>query len=244
MSERVIKKRVKRSILFTLSLFHPFTLYYMQTTRRNALKTLTGSALTLTTLETLASGMENQTKLKGNIRHSVSRWCYGSIPLEELCQACKEIGIESIELTGPEEWPILNKYGLTAAMGQGSWPKGTGLPNFFNNAKNHDTLTEFYTALIPQAANAGVRNIICFSGNRNGQGDYPGLLSCQKVLQRLMPIAEKNNVTLTMELLSSRHSHPDYQCDNVGVGSSAMRNGRVSELQVIIRYFPYAKHAR
>nr|WP_293834049.1 TIM barrel protein [uncultured Arsenicibacter sp.] len=191
----------------------------MQTTRRNALKTLSGSALTLTALETLASGMEPQTKLKGNIRHSVSRWCYSSIPLDDLCQACKEIGIESVELTGPDEWPTLKKYGLTSALGQGNWPKGTGLPSFFNNPKNHDTLVDFYTTLIPQAADAGVTNIICFSGNRNGLSEYQGLLNCQKVLKRLMPLAEKNKVTLTMELLSSRHSHPDYQCDNVEWGA-------------------------
>lgn len=190
----------------------------MQTTRRNALKTITGSALTLTSLETLASS--NAPKLKGNIRHSVCRWCYPSIPFEELCQAVKDIGMESIELTGPDEWPILKKYGLTSAMGQGPYPKGMGLPNFFNNLKNHDALVEFYTTLIPQAADAGVRNIICFSGNRGGLSEYQGLLNCKKGLQRVMPIAEKNNVVISMELLSSRHSHPEYQCDTVEWGAA------------------------
>lgn len=184
----------------------------MQTTRRNALKTLTGSALTLTSLETLASN--NETKLKGNIRHSVSRWCYGSIPLDELCQACKDIGIESIELTSPKEWDTLKKYGLTSAMGQpDEWPQGMGLPNCWNKPKNHDALVALYTDLIPKAASMGVKNLITFSGNRSGLGEYEGLLNCMKGLKRIMPIAEKNDVTITMELLSSRHSHPDYQCD-------------------------------
>jgi len=34
--------------------------------------------------------------LKGNIRHSVSQWCYGNIPLDDVAKACKEMGIESI----------------------------------------------------------------------------------------------------------------------------------------------------
>ncbi len=167
----------------------------------------------------MAAPANADTKLKGNIKHSVSRWCYGSIPLEELCQICKDLGIKSIELVGPEEWPTLNKYGLTSAMGWGNWPKGTGLENFLNKTENHDALVAFYTELIPQAASMGINNLICFSGNRRGLSDYQGLLNCQKGLKRIMPIAEKNNVTITMELLSSRDSHPDYQCDNVEWGA-------------------------
>jgi len=158
-------------------------------------------------------------KWKGNIRHSVSRWCYGSIPFEELCQIAKDLGIESIELTGPKEWPILKKYGLTCALGWGDWPQGTGLTSFFNNPKNHDKLVAFYEDLIPQAKAMGVTNLICFSGNRNGLTDYQGLLNSQQALKRIMPTAEKNGVLITMELLSSRDSHPDYQCDNVEWGA-------------------------
>ena len=187
--------------------------------RRLAIKNLAASALSLGVVEAMAAPIATDMKLKGNIKHSVSRWCYGSIPFEELCQICKDLGIKSIELTGPEEWPILNKYGLTSAMGWGNWPKGTGLESFLNKTENHDALVAFYTDLIPQAAAMGVTNLICFSGNRRGLSDYQGLLNCQKGLKRIMPIAEKNNVTITMELLSSRDSHPDYQCDNVEWGA-------------------------
>ena len=33
-------------------------------------------------------------KLKGRVNHSVCRWCYNDIPLEDLCKAAKEIGID------------------------------------------------------------------------------------------------------------------------------------------------------
>ena len=189
--------------------------------RRDALKTI-GSAAAVavpTFLSNEATASTAAVKLKGNLKHSVSRWCYGSIPFEELCQACKDMGIASIELTGPKEWAILKSFGLTSAMGMTDWPAGTGLTNGFNNPKIHDTLVECYEKLIPEAAAAGVTNFICFSGNRNGLTDYQGLLNCQKGLKRIMPLAEKMGVTITMELLSSRDSHPDYQCDNVEWGS-------------------------
>lgn len=184
--------------------------------RRNVLKALGTSAVTLSAIESMAS---EPVKLKGNIKHSVSRWCYQSIPFEELCVAAKDMGIMSVELTGPEEWAILNKYGMTSAMGWGTWPKGTGLSSFFNNPKNNDALIPFYEQLIPQAAGMGVTNLICFSGNRAGITDDQGLLNCQKVLKKIMPVAEKNKVTITMELLSSRDSHPDYQCDTIEWGA-------------------------
>src|ERR1051326_3060857 len=50
---------------------------------------------------------------KGNVNHSVCRWCYDKIPLDQLCKASKEMGISSIDLTGPKEWPTMQQYGLT-----------------------------------------------------------------------------------------------------------------------------------
>lgn len=189
--------------------------------RRDVIKTLGASAATIPTILTANEAMAQEPmKLKGNIKHSVSRWCYNSIPFEELCQASKDMGIASIELTGPKEWAIMKNYGLTSAMGWADpWPEKTGLTSFLNNPKNHDAIVKCYEELLPQAQQYGITNVICFSGNRNGLGDYQGLLNCQKGIKRLMPLAEKYGVTLTMELLSSRASHPDYQCDNLEWGA-------------------------
>lgn len=191
--------------------------------RRNALKN-TALAATLAMANPLASRLEAAEAslppaLKGRINHSACRWCYGSIPFEDLCKAAKEVGLQSLELTGPEEWPILAKYGLTCAIGWGKYPDKMGLTNFFNKPQNHDALTGFYEDLIPKAANAGVKNIICFSGNRDGLDDYVGLLNCKKGIQRVIKTAEKHKVTLTMELLNSKVDHKDYQCDHTKWGA-------------------------
>ena len=39
--------------------------------------------------------------LKGNINHSVCRWCYDEYPLQELCDISKSMGIKSIDLIEP-----------------------------------------------------------------------------------------------------------------------------------------------
>lgn len=157
--------------------------------------------------------------LKGKVNHSACRWCYDKIPFEELVVNAKKIGLQSIELTGPEEWDILKKYDMTAAIGWGKYPEGMGLPNFFNKVKNHDLLVQFYEDLIPKAAKAGVKNLITFSGNRNGLSDEQGLINCKIGLQRIMKTAEKHDVTISMELLNSKVNHKDYQADHTEWGA-------------------------
>ncbi len=183
--------------------------------RRSATKKIVGSAALLTTVPLFSYSMENTLKLKGNINHSVCRWCYKDIPFEKLCQTVKAMGITSIDLTGPEEWPILKKYGLTCAM---PWGAGMGIEKGFNNPALHDELVKSYEEVIPKVAEAGYHSIICFSGNRNGITEEQGLENCAKGLKRLMPLAEKHKVTMVMELLNSKVNHKDYQCDHTSWG--------------------------
>jgi hydroxypyruvate isomerase len=153
--------------------------------------------------------------LKGKVNHSVCRWCYNSIALEDLCKAAKDIGLTSIELTGPDEWPILKKYDLTSAM---PWGAGKGIVDGFNDLTLHDELVKSYEEVIPKAAAAGLTQIICFSGNRKGLDDEQGIENCAVGLKRLMPIAEKHKVIMSMELLNSKVNHKDYQCDRTEWG--------------------------
>ena len=191
--------------------------------RRNALQGFGLASATLLTgsLSNRIEAADTQigAALKGRINHSACRWCYSSIPFEDLCKSAKEIGMKSLELTGPAEWEILKKYDLTSAMGWGDYPKGMGLNNFFNKVQNHDQLVAFYEDLIPKAAKAGVNNVICFSGNREGLSEEQGLINCKKGLQRIMKTAEKYNITISMELLNSKKDHKDYQCDHTEWGA-------------------------
>jgi hydroxypyruvate isomerase len=41
-------------------------------------------------------------KLKGNINHSVARWCFNNLDMETLCIEVKKMGITEIDLVGPK----------------------------------------------------------------------------------------------------------------------------------------------
>ena len=153
--------------------------------------------------------------LKGNINHSVCRWCYQDMPLEQLCIEAKRIGITGIDLVGPNEWPVLKKHGLYSPMCNGA---EISLTEGFNDKLYHKALFENYSKMIPVVAQANYTNLICFSGNRNGIDDETGLANCIEGLKPLIPIAEKHGVVLVMELLNARVDHPDYHCNKTPWG--------------------------
>ncbi|ADV49916.1 TIM barrel protein [Cellulophaga sp. E16_2] len=153
--------------------------------------------------------------LKNNINHSVCHWCFGKIPLEDFLKTLNELGVKSIDLTGPEEWPILKKYNIHASM---CWGAGKGITEGWNDPKLHEELIADYEQIIPKVAEAGYTNLICFSGNRNGMDDKVGLKNCAEGLKKIMPLAEKHGVVLQMELLNSKINHEDYMCDTSAWG--------------------------
>lgn len=194
--------------------------------RRSALKTiLTGSAVlaTLSMTQMCAastSSEEAMSELKGNINHSVCRWCFNDMSLEELCKLGKGMGLKAIDLVGPKEWDILKKYDLDSSMCNGA---EISLTEGWNTPDYHDKLISNYTEMIPLVAKAGYKNLICFSGNRRGMDDATGLKNCVAGLKKVLSLAEKHGVVLVMELLNSKLDHKDYQCDRTHWGAELAR---------------------
>ena len=173
------------------------------------------AAATFTLPQIANSMMALPEDIDGKINHSVCQWCYSDIPLEQLCEAAKGMGIKSIDLLNSSQWATAAKYGLTCAM---AYANDWGLQRGFNNPAFHEQLLKDYTANIPKAADAGLKNVICFSGNAIGLSSEQGLENCAKGLEPVMKVAEKYNMLVSMELLNSKVDHKDYQCDYTSWG--------------------------
>jgi hydroxypyruvate isomerase len=187
-------------------------------TRRQVLQTV-AAATAATTLggwissgRATAAGTEKAAS-SGRIKQSVCKWCYGKIPLEDLCVAAKRMGLVGIDLLGPRDFATLKKHGLICTMTT-SHPLSTGLcdPKYWE-----DSLKAINTG-IEATAREGWRNVICFSGNRRGIDDRKGMDNCVRALKEIVPVAEKANVILNMELLNSKVDHHDYMCDRSAWG--------------------------
>ncbi len=188
--------------------------------RRAALKNMLATAATGTILSGFSTPLTEKS-LKGNINHSVCRWCFNDISVDELCVVAKKIGIKAIDLVGPKDWDTLKKHNIYSSMCNGA---ELNLVDGFNDPKFHDALVKNYTEMIPLVAKAGYKNLICFSGNRRGKDDETGIKNCAEGLKKVIGLAEKHGVTLVMELLNSKRDHADYQCDNTAFGVSLAKN--------------------
>ena len=185
----------------------------MKITRRDALKTLAGTAA----LAVLPRARSDEAAppspaatSSGSFHHSVCRWCYEKIPVDTLARESKRIGLSSVELLDPVDWPVVQKYGLTCAMANGT----TTIPNGLNRLENHASMVPSMIERIKACAEASLPNVICFSGNRNGMDDELGLEHCAIALKQIVPEAEKRRITVCMELLNSKVNHKDYMCDH------------------------------
>ena len=178
--------------------------------RRTWLQAMAGAAAAATLpWDSLAGAAE----LKGRIHQSVCLWCYNgymkkaNLSLDDFAAACAKLGLKSIELTGPGEWPTLKKHGRSCAM-----VSSHGIGKGLNRVENHEECLAAVRKGIDQAADAGFPNVITFSGNREGMDDEEGLQNCVAGLKKIAPYAEQKKITVCLEFLNSIN-HKDYMAD-------------------------------
>ena len=178
--------------------------------RRTMLRTVAGAAVAAALpLGSPAGAAE----LKGRIHQSVCLWCYNgymkkaNLTLDDFAAACVKLGLKSIELTGPGEWPTLKKHGLICAM-----VPSHGIGKGLNRVANHEECLAKVRSSIDQAADAGFPNVITFSGNREGLDDEEGLKNCVAGLKKIAGYAEQKKITVCLEYLNSIN-HKDYMAD-------------------------------
>ncbi len=168
----------------------------------------------------------------GRINQAVSRWCYSKLPLDELCEACKKMGIKGIDLLDPKDFATVKKHGLICTM-----VNTHGLTKGINKTENHaDCLAKIRSA-IDAAAEYGYPNVISFPGNRAGMSDEDGIENSVAALKQIVGYAEEKKVTICLEYLNSKVNHKDYMFDNMKWGVEVCK--RVGSERVKILYDIY-----
>lgn len=188
--------------------------------RRALMRGAVASALGLSSLsalgaETALPSASSSAALKGNIQHSVARWTFDFLSLEELCAVVKRLGFSAIDLVGPKEWHLLKQHGVDSSMCNGA---ELNLEDGWGDKHFHQPLIERYRSHIDLVSDAGYKNLICFSGNARGKDPEEGLKNANQGLKKILAQAEKRGVVLQMELFNSKVDHPDYFADNSAWG--------------------------
>jgi hydroxypyruvate isomerase len=169
---------------------------------------------------------------KGRINQSVSKWCYGKIPLDEFCAICKEMGIKAIDLLGAKDFPTLKKHGLECSM-----VNTHGLTKGLNRKENHEQCLAQIRSAIDATAEYKFPNVITFPGNRAGMSDDVGIENTVIALKQVAGHAEKKKVTICIEYLNSKVNHKDYMFDKMAWGVEVCK--KVGSERVKILYDIY-----
>jgi hydroxypyruvate isomerase len=200
-------------------------------------------------LAPLAQGADEKAVVNGRIKQSVVFWCFNTAgdkwDIETTCRHAKELGCVSVEIVDPEHWPVLKKHGLICAIAPNGMP-GAPFMKGFNNKRYHEEVIARTKKSIDACAEAGVPNVIAFTGYKWHDADDPksgdigrddGAANCVKGLKEIAGYAEKKKVAVCVEHLNTRDDthpmkgHPGYQGDDLDwlagilrkVGSSHVR---------------------
>ncbi|UCE50482.1 MAG: TIM barrel protein [Phycisphaerales bacterium] len=195
---------------------------------RNASLTAAGAvAGSLANMAGAAEGVERIVK-NGRINQSVCKWCYRKQTLEELCAIGKKMGLKAIDLIGPKDFLTLKKYGLASSMiGSHSLTKG------MNNKSYHAECIRRMRDSIDAAADAGFRNVISFSGNREGIPDDVGVENAVEGFKKIVGHAEKKKIYICIEYLNSKVNHKGYMFDHMAWGVEVCKRVGSDRLKIL-----------
>lgn len=155
-------------------------------------------------------GKVERVATKGRIKQSVSRWCYGKWSLDELCEVSKRLGIQAIDLLGPDEFETVKKHGLICSL-----VNTHSLTDGLADKKFHEGCLAKLRETIDATAAAGFPTVISFSGNRRGIPDDVGVENAVAALKKIAGYAEQKKITIVLEYLNSKVDHKDYMFDHM-----------------------------
>jgi hydroxypyruvate isomerase len=199
-----------------------------QSSRRGMLKCSAGAAVLAATslagageLPALEAAPPERVVKNGRIRQSIVHWCFEKYwGVGQAAEVGRQLGCESVELVAPRFFPILKEHGLTCAIGTVDMSPDPPFVKGFNNPKYREKVLKATRDSIDACAEFGSKNVICFTGMREGIPDDIGATNCVEGFKQIVGHAEKKGITLCLEMLNSRvrthpmKGHPGYQGDH------------------------------
>lgn len=166
---------------------------------------------------------------KGRINQALSKWCFGDVPFEQLCEAAAKMGIKGIDLLPPKsEYPTLKKYGLVCSL-----LNSHSLGNGISHKENHEKCLTQLRKSIDVASDNGFPNVITFSGNSKGMSDEEGLENSYIAMKQVIGYAEKKKITIVVEYLNSKVDHKGYMFDNMAWGVELCKKVGSENLKIL-----------
>jgi sugar phosphate isomerase/epimerase len=160
--------------------------------------------------------------MNGNIKHSVVFWCFNvggeKWDIDKTCEVARSLGCQSVEVCGPDEWPVIRKHGLTCAIASNGMP-GAPFMKGLNNPVYQEQVIAVTSKMIDDCAAAGVPNVIAFTGYKWKDAENPasGEISLSEGADNC--VAGLKNLAIRAEA----KGHPGYQGDDIDYVADIVR---------------------
>ncbi|MCA9221602.1 MAG: TIM barrel protein [Planctomycetales bacterium] len=153
----------------------------------------------------------------GRIRQSIMGWCFKPMPIEQLAQHCRAIGLVAMEGIGREYYPAVRDLGLKISLvGSHGFQRGVC------DAEQHDYCEKTLREAIDVAVAVDCPSVITFTGMlKPGQDRNEAERNCIAGWKRVIGYAEEKKINLCLEHLNTRDDthpmkgHPGYFGDDV-----------------------------
>ena len=172
----------------------------------------------------------------GGLKQSVCRWPFGNIPYDDFCEMAKRVGLGAVDLVDQQDWALVQRHGLAISTSN-STQRRDFISRGLNNRANHELILGELGSVIPAAARAGIPNVIAMFGNKGTITTEDGIAACAEGLAKIAPLAEREGVTVILEMLNSRVDHKDFQGDTSAYGIAVAE--RVNSPRVRLLYDIY-----
>lgn len=153
----------------------------------------------------------------GRLKQSVTRWTYGGMPWDDFCRMLVRLGFGAVDLVNQGDWATVKKHGLKISTANSTLRRDF-IARGLNDRANHGLILGELEAVIPAAAREGIPNVIAMFGNGGTITPDDGIAACAEALAKIAPLAEKEGVTVILEMLNSRVDHRGFQGDTSAYG--------------------------
>jgi len=156
-----------------------------------------------------------RTASEGRLNQSLVHWCFRKHwDIEKACEVARSLGMKSVELVPPVDWPTLKKHGLICALASSH-----GFEKGMNNPSYQPMCIDQIRSAVDACAEHGFPSVITFTGFRENIPDDAGVTNCVDGYKKIIGHAEARKVNLCLEMLNSRvdaemKGHPGYQGDH------------------------------
>ena len=147
---------------------------------------------------------------KGRIKQALMRFAFGPAPtltFDDMCREAARLGYVGFDLTGPPDWPTLEKHGLICTMAPAM---GVTIRDGLIRPELHQAIERSMHEEIDLCAARKFPNIITVGGERRGIGYEEGKEHCAALLNRVKSHAEDQGITICIEVVNSKYKDPEY----------------------------------